>query len=134
MSATRVSWRFAEITNSFDIDCLPGARRDTVRMAGALRVSRHSPRAGNDVKLVTSSRWPEVELHVPRTPFRPGTAPHRLGALSRYPPEALSTGSRIIFFKLHSNRLNLTNRSINKSSEADVIHQPQSQEIRPDAR
>src|ERR1700730_9542178 len=32
MTATRVSWRLAEITNSFDIfRCLPGAWRGTVR-------------------------------------------------------------------------------------------------------
>src|ERR1035441_3160728 len=37
MTATRVSWRVAEITNSFDIDCLPWGMERVYGKAGALR-------------------------------------------------------------------------------------------------
>src|SRR5271157_726973 len=49
MTATRVSWRVAEITNSFDIDCLPWGMERVYGKAGALR-GLESPRVTGERK------------------------------------------------------------------------------------
>src|SRR5436305_6285092 len=94
MTATRVSWRFAEITNSFDIDCLPGARRGYHEEGGRPAcVSTFPPTPGNREPVVVNSRWPEMELHLPLTPSGREPLP---GERLRATIPRLSTGSLII--------------------------------------
>src|ERR1039457_6792895 len=89
MTATRVSWRGAEITNSFDIDCLPWGMERLIREGGHPAWSRIPRRhRGTKVELVTSSRWPEAECHSSYT-TRPGTAPLWGKASACHRPEGL---------------------------------------------
>src|ERR1035438_513080 len=48
MTATRVSWRVAEITNSFDIDCPPWGMERVYGKAGALRGLESPASPGNE--------------------------------------------------------------------------------------
>src|SRR5271157_1563918 len=50
MTDTRVSWRVAEITNSFDIDCLPWGVERVNGKEGALRGLESPASPGNEIR------------------------------------------------------------------------------------
>src|SRR5215472_6633141 len=79
---------------------------------------------GYDELLVTSSRWPEVELPFSSNTIRPGTAPRLRGTRQTRHHSRGSLQAPESF--------QIVKPLVHKPSEADVIHQPQSQKIRPD--
>src|ERR1039457_6831135 len=130
MTATRVSWRVAEITNSFDIDCLPWGMERAYGKAGALRGLESPASPGNEnqtrYKLTLAGGGATLLIHHPA-----GNRSSLEESACTPPIPRVSTGSLTISFPGRGTQ-QARARLIHKSSEADVIDQPQSQEIRPD--
>src|SRR5664280_601689 len=127
MTATRVSWRVAETTNSFDIDCLPWGMERVYGKAGAPAWSRIPRVTGERKSNSLQAHAGQRRSSLPHTPS--GREPLLFGGkrLHATIPRA-STGSLTISFPGRGT-LWARARLIHKSSEADVIDQPQSQEI-----
>src|SRR5262245_50565820 len=104
MIATRVSWRFAEITNSLVIRLPPRESRvghcsEGGRLAWVL-VSWRCRRT--PALLNSNSRWPAVELQSSNT-HRPGTTPHLWESAFAPPsPESLSAPEIFLAPRLRS--------------------------------
>src|SRR5688572_6644111 len=124
MMATRVSWRFAEITNSLDIDYLLNTGNKYLCYKGEQVSGRWVPCVGLGASALTLDSFTtgtKLTLAVGGATILIHRAtrnhPHNLGERLRATIHRISAGSRNL---------------IHKPSEADIIDQPQRQKIRPD--